>query len=363
MVAMRSEGFWRRRRASSSGEALDAVAEAALGDGFEAESQLIDALVAAVDGVAEAREHGLGRETGVALAGVHQVEAACSVDAGGEGGDAFFDAVLRGGDEFGCGGRRGSAKVGYEVGDGEVGLVADGGDDGELRRGDGAGEGLVVEAGEVFHGAAASRDDDGVDKFRMRVEPADACGYRAAARGALHGCGVDEEVEAGVAATGYGDDVADNRAGGRGDDADALREGWEWALAVGVEEAFGEEAGLELLEGELERSGAAGLQRFGDELELAAALVDGDAAADEDGEAVGGAEAEELRLAAEEDDGELSFAVLESEVDVAGGSGAAVGDLAFDPEVGVGGLDLLADAGDEGANAVDAALGGCEATA
>ncbi len=57
-------------------------------------------------------------------------------------------------------------------------------------------------------------------------------------------------------------------------------------------------------------------------MELAAGLVDGDAAADEDGEAVGGAEAEEEGLAAEEDDGELGFAVLEGEVEVAGGGGA-----------------------------------------
>ena len=81
------------------------------------------------------------------------------------------------------------------------------------------------------------------------------------------------------------------------------------------------EAGFELFEGELEGAGAARFEGFGDELELAAGLVDGDAAADEDGEAVRGAEAEERGLAAEEDDGELGFAVLEGEVEVAGGSG------------------------------------------
>ncbi len=67
-------------------------------------------------------------------------------------------------------------------------------------------------------------------------------------------------------------------------------------------------------------------------------------------------EAEELGLTAEEDDGELGFAVLEREVDVAGGGGAAVGDLALDPDVGVGALSVLADVGDEGADGVDAAF-------
>ena len=85
----------------------------------------------------------------------------------GEDVDALFDAVLGGGDELGGGGGRGGAEVGDEVGDGEVGLVADGGDDGELGGGDGAGEGLVVEAGEVFEGASAAGDEDEVDLFRV----------------------------------------------------------------------------------------------------------------------------------------------------------------------------------------------------
>ena len=191
----------------------------------------------------------------------------------------------------------------------------------------------------------------------LRLKQRIAGGDGARGLRALHDGGVDEQVERGVAAADDGDDVADDGAGGRGNDADAAGEGRQGALAGGVEEAFGEQAGLELLEGELEGAGAARLEGFGDELELAAGLVDGDAAADEDGEAVGGAKAKELGLAAEEDDGELGVGVLEGEVDVAGGGGAAVGDLAFDPEIGMGGLDLLADAGDEGGDGPDAAFG------
>ena len=134
---------------------------------------------------------------------------------------------------------------------------------------------------------------------------------------------------------------------GRGDDADALGERGQRTFAVGVEEAFGEEAGFELFEGELERAGAARLHGFGDELKLAAALVDGDAAAHQHGEAIGRTKAEERGLTTEEDNGKLGFAVLEGEVDVAGGCGAAVRDLSLDPEIGVGGLDLLANVGDE----------------
>ena len=94
-----------------------------------------------------------------------------------------------------------------------------------------------------------------------------------------------------------------------------------------------------MFKGELKGARAAGLERLGDELELAAGLVNRDAAAREDGEAVFGTEAEEQGLAAEEHDGKLGLAVLEREVDVAGGRGTAVGDFAFDPDVLVLALD------------------------
>ena len=139
------------------------------------------------------------------------------------------------------------------------------------------------------------------------------------------------------------EEVANDGAGGRGDDADGAGKGGQGALAVGVEEAFGFEALLELLEGELQRACADGLHGFGDELHLAALLVDADAAADQDVEAVFRAEAEQHGLAAEENDGELGVGVFEGEVDVAGGRGAEVGDFAFDPDVAVLLLDEFAD--------------------
>ena len=152
------------------------------------------------------------------------------------------------------------------------------------------------------------------------------------------------------------DDVVENRATGRGDDTYAARKGGELALAFSFEEAFGLQLVAELLVGELECACAARFERVGDELELAARLVDGDAAAGQDREAILRAKAKKLGLAAKEDNGELGFAILEREVDVAGGRGAAVGDLALNPEVGVGGFDALADVGDQGADGPDVAL-------
>ncbi len=76
----------------------------------------------------------------------------------------------------------------------------------------------------------------------MLAEPADAGGDFGGAVGALDGCGVDEEVDGGVATTADLDDVAEGGAMEAGDDADAVGEGREGALVV--EEAFAAEACL-----------------------------------------------------------------------------------------------------------------------
>ena len=111
---------------------------------------------------------------------------------------------------------------------------------------------------------------------------------------ALHGDGVEEDVEAGVAAGDDGEEVANDSASGRGDDACGVRECGQRAFAFGVEEAFGFEALLELFEGELERACADGFHGFCDELHLSALFVDADASADEDVKAVFRAEAKKL---------------------------------------------------------------------
>ncbi len=79
-------------------------------------------------------------------------------------GEVLGDLVLGFGDQLGGGGRGGRAEVGSEVGDGEVGLMADGGDHGQARGGDGAGDALRVEGGQIFKRAAAAGEDDDVDQ-------------------------------------------------------------------------------------------------------------------------------------------------------------------------------------------------------
>jgi len=134
-----------------------------------------------------------------------------------------------------------------------------------------------------------------------------------------------------------------------------MRKRGERLFLGGVEEATCFEALLELFEGDLQRTGADGFEEFRDELHLATLLVDGNFSAEENVDAVGGLEAQQRGLLAEEDYGELSVAILEREVDVARGRGAEVGDFTFDPEVAILALNVDANFADEVADFPNAA--------
>ena len=120
-------------------------------------------------------------QAGEALAGLEELEAGGAVKAVRLSGEMLGDVVLGLGDELGGGGGGGGAEVGDEVGDGEVGFVADGGDDGEARGDDGAGHGFAVEGGQVFERAAAAGEDDEVDEIWMALRWAMAASISAGA--------------------------------------------------------------------------------------------------------------------------------------------------------------------------------------
>jgi len=101
---------------------------------------------------------------------------------------AIAQLRLAGRDEFRRGRRRLRAAVRREIAEGEVGLVADGGDDRGAARADGADELLVVEAPQVLHRAAAAADHDQVDAGD-RVGLLQAVDHRAGAALALHAGG------------------------------------------------------------------------------------------------------------------------------------------------------------------------------
>src|SRR5262249_33716504 len=96
-------------------------------------------------------------------------------------GDVLVEFTARLHDEFGGGGRRRGANVGDEIGDGEVGLVADAGDHGNGASGDGAGDCFFVEGPEIFEGAATASQNQNIhDLLAVEIfDGADDFGGRA----------------------------------------------------------------------------------------------------------------------------------------------------------------------------------------
>ena len=113
------------------GDAVLAVAELGGERGFEAKGEVVEALGLAVNERGDARFGAADGQAGEALVGLQKLEAGGAFETVGLVGEMLGDLVLGFGDELGGGGGRGGAEVGGEVGDGEVGFVADGGDDGE----------------------------------------------------------------------------------------------------------------------------------------------------------------------------------------------------------------------------------------
>ena len=322
----------------------------------ESRGRVIDALHAAGE---RAMEHDGGSSRGLFVEAAREHGEAVAHEFG-EAGFAAAQAVehfLALADDHSRGGRgSGGAEVGYEIGNGDVGFVADGGDDRDGRGGDGAGDGFFVEGPKIFERAAAAGDG-----YELRpvgcAEVFDAAANFVDGACALHLRGEEANVEAGEAARQDFDEILNDRAFGRGDDADAQRIAGERAFARDVEKAFFAEAGAELLEGELQGAVALGFDAFDDELVFAALLVDIDTAADENLNAIFRLELQAHVRELPADAFDLGVGVLEDEVAVAAGRGFGAGDFAGNPDVGEVGFERGANAVAQFAQGEDAAFG------
>ncbi len=233
---------------------------------------------------------------------------------------------------------RGRARVGDEIDQRPVGLVADGGDDGNGARGHGADDDFLVEAPEIFQAAATAGDDQhvGARDFAARLNGIEAAhGGRdlGGAAFALHAHGPDEHArrKALLEAVQH---VADDGAGGAGDDADDPGQVRQRLLAAFLEQAFGGEALLALLELHHEGAEAGGLERFDDDLIFRRAGERRDLADGNDLHAFLGLDLELAPGAAPDDGLDLGLVVLEGKVAVARGVGAAIArNLAAQPHV------------------------------
>ena len=161
--------------------------------------------------------------------------------------------------QFGGGGGRGRAHVGGEIDQGGVGLMPHRRDQRNDAGGGGAHHRFVIEGHQVFHRAAAPRHDDQIGPRQMlpskALKPAMAAAISAAAFSPCTATG-HSSTRRGKRAIQPVHDVADHRAGGRGDHADHLRQERQLLLARGIEQAFGGQALLALLQQRHQRAQA-----------------------------------------------------------------------------------------------------------
>ena len=253
--------------------------------------------------------------------------------------DPAAEFILGRDDELGSRRRSRRAEVGDEVGNGDVGLVADAGDDRHGNARDGACDHLLVERPEIFDRSAAAREDDDVDASDTANLPQRARHVRRRVR-ALHPRRAYDQMDVRVASTEHVDDVADGRAVERGDDADLARQRRQRPLARRVEEPLVLQPFLQLIERELQRAEAVRLEVLAHELVLALRLVHRDLAARDDSKTVFRLELQISERGAEDDRADLRSTVLQREIQVSGRiPHAAAGQLAFDPDL----VELLLD--------------------
>src|SRR5690554_2297684 len=235
-------------------------------------------------------------------------------------------------EQFGRSGGSGGAYVGNEVADGYIGLVPDGADYRGAAGGHGPGDHFLVERPEVLQRATTPGQDQGVEAGL--IGPFQRLYYLRRRLATLDGRGADHQFNEGRAPAEHADDVTHRRAAGRGDDADPGRVRGQRALALGGEQALGLQSGLERLEGLAQCAVAGGLHRIEDHLVVAAPLIEADPAAGAYQQAVTQVHAHPGRVLPEQGTAHLGAAVLEGEIQVAGGRAGQVRQFALDPDRG-----------------------------
>src|SRR5262245_60952734 len=250
--------------------------------------------------------------------------------------------------QLGGGGRRRRAHVGGEVDERHVGLVPDRRDQRDRARRHRSHHDLLVERPQVLERAAAARDDEKVGPAdrpveRKRVEAADGGGDLLGRAVALHAHRPHDHV----AREAVGEpvqDVADDGARGRCDDADQLWQERQELLARRVEQAFGRELALALLNERHERAESSRLERLDHDLVFRLAGIGGQPPGDEDLEPLLGLEPPAGERSPPDHRLDFGILVLEREIAVAGGGvrPLVAGDFSAHTHVAEGILDGLA---------------------
>ena len=298
----------------------------------------------------------MGLQIADAMLPLGEMKAHLLRDAPGVFGNVPLEFVAGAHHDFGGGRGRRRAQVGDEIGDGEIGFVADAGDDGNYGFGNRAGHRLFVESPQIFERASAAGQNQHVDSFDAVEIPQGLHDFHRRA-GALHLYRKQADLGVGESALQHAQDVANGGAGRRGDHADAAGQNGQRFFAGRSEKAFFEQAFFELLEGELQRAEADRIDMGDVNLIFAARVVDAERTADGDVQTVFRFAFDSTHLIAEADAADLGARVFQGEVIMSRLRSAAVGDFAFHRNIRESAFEQFADAGGQLADFPGATLG------
>jgi hypothetical protein len=170
-----------------------------------------------------------------------------------------------------------AAQVRREVGDGDVGLVANARNDWHVAADDCARDDLLVEPPEILN-RAATPDEEHHIHARNAADRSQRA--RDIGRGtvALHARGANHQVRIRISAFEDREHVANGGPVERSDQPDLPGQYWQWPFARLIEQTLGREFPLQLLERELQRPEPARLERFADDLVLPLGFLNADTA-------------------------------------------------------------------------------------
>ena len=256
--------------------------------------------------------------------------------------DARLELVLPRHHHLGRRRRRRRPHVGHEVCNRHVRFVSDRRNGGHGAPGNRPRRDFLVERPEIFNRAAPASDDDHVDA-RNLADGRHRAGDIERGAFALHAGRTNHDVRVRVAAPQHLDDVAHGRALERRHEADLPRQHGQPALAPLVEQSFGSQTLLQLVERQLQCAEPFGLETLADELVFALRVVNADPSARDDAHAVVRLEAQRAHVGPEHHAANLRAAILEREIQVARVPETAVRQFALDPHVRESLLELHAD--------------------
>src|SRR5215472_2883215 len=285
----------------------------------------------------------------------HQPITNAMLQATRESADLFFEVLSRRNHQLRRCRRSRGPQVSDKVGDGEIGLMANGGDEREFRRSDYACQPFIVESGEVFERAASPRDDYHI-YFARLVEVANTRGDFAWGCFPLNLSWIYQQPSRRVSSPQYIQNVVNCRSARRGHNTDTPRQGRNRLLTRLIKQPFDCELRFELLERNLQRASALRLQIFGNKLKLAATLVHSYSPTREDLHAVVWTKSQETRLHSKHNYTKLSLTILQREVKMSRLRRTIVRDLAADPDVGVFALNCSPHHANQVTNSENASL-------